>query len=278
MRTLLALFVAFFIGGCAHRAPVGEPVVAPANGRLLIIGGALDSSNERVFRALERAPGNRLEIVVIPTASGVPWRAERGAIDDLHRHLDQPIVRSFDPRDHPMDRIVRAIDSADAVWFTGGDQRRITHFMRNTPAHDACRRLLERGGIIAGTSAGGAMMGDVMITGGSSFDAIAYGASDDPESKGVTYAPGMGFLAGVVVDQHFVAREREVRLERVLVASGVRDGLGVNENRAVLVDLSTGMARPIGAEACVLVRIDPETGIAWRAALATEDPFPLFTP
>lgn len=231
MRALLFVLAAFVLTGCA----------APEAGRLLIIGGALESDNVEVYRALEREPDESLNIVVIPVASGVPERSGPGTATDLHANLTSPTVTVIDPRSAPMDDVVRAIDRADAVWFTGGDQSRITEHMRNTPAHDACFRLLDRGGTIAGTSAGAAMMGETMITGG--------------RAEGVTIAPGMGFLAGVLTDQHFMEREREPRLRAALGRTGIAIGVGVNENRAVLVDLSTGMMTSVGGAACVTLYV-----------------------
>ena len=233
MRTLFMLIVGLLLTGCAQQ-----------HGRLLIIGGALDADNAPIYRALEREPDERLRIVVIPTASGVPERSGPGTAMDLHANLERPTVTVIDPRTAPMREVVRAIDGADAVWFTGGDQRRITEHLLDTPAHRACFRLLDRGGTIAGTSAGAAMMGDVMITGG---------RRDEVET-----ARGMGFLPGVLTDQHFRERERLERLSAAMTRHEIGVGVGVNENRAVLVDLGTRQMRTIGALACTYLVFDRE--------------------
>lgn len=238
MRTLLALLFAFvLVGGCAQQAPV----VAPANGRLLIIGGALALDNASVYRALERTPDERLDIVVIPVASGIPEESGPGTAMDLHANLNSPTITVIDPRGAPMADVVSAIDGADAVWFTGGDQSRITEHMLGTPAHDACFRLLKRGGVIAGTSAGAAMMGEIMITGG--------------RDEEVRTAPGMGFLTGVITDQHFKERSRQARLMAALRRTGVEHGLGMNENRAVLVELGGTRLTPLGEQPYIAYRL-----------------------
>ncbi|GAB4518218.1 MAG: hypothetical protein Tsb0013_22400 [Phycisphaerales bacterium] len=247
MRTLIALLVACVLAGCAHD-----------RGRLLIIGGALEPDNTPVYRALERTPGERLRIVVIPVASGVPEESGPGTAMDLHANLTSPTITVIDPRTAPMDDVVRAIDGADAVWFTGGDQSRITEHMRGTPAHDACFRLLRRGGTIAGTSAGAAMMGERMITGGSSEEALEFGVTYEYDGQGVGLADGMGFIEGVLVDQHFEQRDRAGRLRIAIHHEHVSYGLGVNENHAVLVDLRTRTMRPIGDHASVLIPLRRE--------------------
>lgn len=236
MRTLFMLVVGLLLTGCAQQ-----------HGRLLIIGGALDADNAPIYRALEREPDERLRIVVIPTASGVPERSGPGTAMDLHANLEGPTVTVIDPRTAPMREVVRAIDGADAVWFTGGDQRRITEHLLDTPAHRACFRLLDRGGTIAGTSAGAAMMGDVMITGG---------RDDEVET-----AQGMGFLPGVLTDQHFKERSRQARLMAALRRTGVEYGLGMNENRAVLVELGGMTLTPIGEQAYIGYRLEGDGSV-----------------
>src|SRR5207244_2058174 len=95
------------------------------------------------------------------------------------------------------------LDAATAVWFSGGDQSRITAAYKGTLVEKKLHTLFARGGVIGGTSAGAAVLSDVMITGG------------NPKA---TTAAGFGFLPGFVVDQHFVKRDRKARLVGVLDA------------------------------------------------------------
>lgn len=113
------------------------------------------------------------------------------------------------------------------------------------------------GAVVAGTSAGAAIMPPVMIAGGASADALANGtvhgdAAGDDGPEGVLLEPGMGFYQGAVVDQHFLARGRIGRLLVAAVAGtegGV--GLGIDENTAVVVD--GARARVVGASGVILV-------------------------
>jgi cyanophycinase len=157
------------------------------------------------------------------------------------------------------------------MFFTGGDQKRITDRYRPhdrpTPEWLAMRRLLERGGVIAGTSAGDAMMGEVMFYGGGSATALGVapapagktrGEDDDEENPlqlGPRIGPGMRFLPEAIADSHFFERDRIGRLVAALESSGRRMGIGVGEDAAVEVDLGSGELRGISVAESLLVDI-----------------------
>src|SRR5207248_10378382 len=134
-------------------------------------------------------------IVVLPTAgettdrAGVlgaygEWRSEKlECVTVLH-------TRSRREADDP--EFVKPLTEATGVWFTGGDQSRLADAYRGTRVERALHKLLARGGVIGGTSAGAAVMSQVMIVGG------------NPEARVGT---GFGLLPGVVVDQHFSNRK-----------------------------------------------------------------------
>ena len=216
-----------------------------------------------MYQSLARAPGERLDVVVIPVASGVPERSGPGTAADIHQHLYAPRVVVVDPRTESEEVVLGAIRRADVVWFTGGDQVRITRHMFGTRAHAELRELLRRGGTIAGTSAGAAMMGEMMITDGSSRAAFEHGMTREPDGPGVSVDVGMGFLHGVLTDQHFEARDRQGRLRVAMLGLGIPFGMGVNENRAVLVDLETGEWVGVGERACVVISLADDGVNEW---------------
>ena len=106
------------------------------------------------------------------------------------------------------------------MWFSGGDQSKLTAAYRGTLVEKELKKLHARGAVIGGTSAGAAVMTDLMIAGG----------KDKAET-----ADGFGFLPGFVVDQHFVARKRQARLEGVIAANPARVGMGLDEGTAIVV-------------------------------------------
>ena len=105
-----------------------------------------------------------------------------------------------------------------------------------TPALAAIRRALGAGGLLAGSSAGAAMMSGPMLLGGTSLEAVVHGVTDDPERPGLLMGQGLGFFPFGLVDQHFIKRGRLGRLVVAMAAAGVRRGFGVDENTALFVE------------------------------------------
>ncbi len=122
---------------------------------------------------------------------------------------------------------LRTIEQSTGIFFTGGDQSRIVDFIRETALDQAIRRQHEQGVVIGGTSAGAAMMPCEMIVGGASVS--------NPSVDAVSMGPGMGFLPGIVVDQHFAQRGRLGRLLAALVLQPAVLGLGIDEDTAIIV-------------------------------------------
>ncbi|QDU70563.1 cyanophycinase [Mucisphaera calidilacus] len=273
MKHLFALIVAVMVGLPCYAE-------APREGRLLIIGGALDYDDPKIFHvfigdAMRVSRETPIRIGVLPTASGEPERSGRLTAEDIVRHAktyplfervgaEDPVdvrvidVTTANPASAKDPSVVEQIDACDALWFTGGDQSRITAVFRpgdeDTPAYEAVLRVLERGGVVAGTSAGAAMMPERMIRWGNSVEALLVGRSDVAEDRGVGVGLGMGLLDGVMIDQHFMERRRLGRLIVAMHTEGIAMGIGVNENRALRVDLVSRVATPVGEEAVVVVR------------------------
>jgi cyanophycinase len=198
----------------------------PVEGSLVICGGGvLPESIYQHF--IELAGGPEARLVIIPTASlyaGTPdmepkidlWRARKVAgqvasVEVLHtRSREEANSEEFSQR----------LEGATGVWFSGGNQNWITSVYAQTRTEQKLRDLLDRGGAIGGTSAGAAIMSEVMITGGKIHPLLG---------------EGLGFLNGVVVDQHFLKRHREVRLKTALTLRPGHVGVGVDEGTALVV-------------------------------------------
>ncbi len=223
-------------------------------GSLLLIGGGLDNDNGPVYRRfLELADRDArqkgMPNVVIMTAATGPEDDEatdkREALSTWRWGVQTVVVK----RATPTAAAVAAIDAATGLFFTGGDQQRITDRYRPggaaSPEWQAMQRLLRRGGVIAGASAGTAMMGDVMLLGGSSAQALGIAkataaAGEAPPQLGPRLGAGMQFLPYALTDSHFFERDRLGRLVAGLEASEERLGLGIGEDAAVEIDLATG--------------------------------------
>jgi cyanophycinase len=245
---------------------------ATPRGWLMICGGGVRDEHERMYRdffALADkadaspvgeggASGKRTtRIGVVPTATGAESRGG-DTLELLRRYAEGREVVMVPLFKEDLGKgddasIAELIASCDGLWFVGGDQSRITAVFRpdgrDTLAYRATLRVLARGGVIAGTSAGAAMMTDPMITGGTSEDALEHGVAwtnDVQEGQGVGLAPGMGYLQGVLVDQHFLERGRLGRLIVAMHATGTTRAFGVGEDAAFVVDLARGEGFSIG--------------------------------
>jgi len=248
LGALVIPVAAFGRGPLAGPAAGAWPGDRPGPGPLIIAGGALRESNGALWRAFIREaeahetmnPDGRLLLVIVPTASALDDAgSSAGAV--LERYAPDAEIRIVEIRvanENSADDPEHAglIRDADGVWFTGGDQSRITRVFRpdgpgSTMADRALTEAHARGAVIGGTSAGAAMMSRVMIAGGDSAGALIHGAGEG----GVRIAPGMGLMPFGITDQHFFERDRLARLVVALMATGERYGIGIGENQAVLV-------------------------------------------
>jgi cyanophycinase len=201
-------------------------------GKLVIIGGAEDREDDRqILREFVRLAGGRNAVISVLTAATNEPEAAGQTYCDVFYDLgakDVYVADTRQPEDANRPEIVRAIANSTGIFFTGGDQARITACLINTILEDAIRKRFEDGAAIAGTSAGAAIMPNTMIVEGDS--------ETNPRINAVKMGPGMGFLPGVVIDQHFAQRGRLGRLLSALLIEPSVLGFGIDENTAMVVD------------------------------------------
>jgi cyanophycinase len=272
VRPLLAVSM---LCGCAVALAAAPPsslarAAAPADaGHVVAIGGALADDNAAVWSKLVAlAGGTDAAWIVVPTASEEPLASgertaarlrEHGAKADVlwiaARTVAHDGTRGAAPQgalaaDDPA--AVARVRAAHGVFFTGGAQGRLVDALRPngvaTPVLDAIRALQREGGVVAGTSAGAAVMSEQMIR--NLPDRVGALAGD--VRRGEEIDAGLGFLApGLVVDQHFLRRGRLGRLLPVLSATGSTLGLGVDEDTAAFVH--DGTVDVVGRSAVLVV-------------------------
>jgi cyanophycinase len=209
----------------AERAAKTVPAPQPAGlagGALVIVGGGLLPDVVR-DRFLELAGGKSARLVVIPTASSraeIPggsksyayWKAQNVAsVVELHTRMRQQADNTA---------FVKPLREATGVWMGGGDQSKLVAVYHGTAVEKELHKLLARGGVIGGTSAGASAMSAVMIEGGNPTAVVG---------------TGLGLLPGVVIDQHFLNRNRLNRLLGVLAHHPSYLGVGIDEQTAVIV-------------------------------------------
>jgi cyanophycinase len=201
----------------------------PSNGKLLIIGGAAGHFFYEKF--MELAGGPDAPIVVIPTAltSDILEPA------DLEQFRNSFIRRGFKNVTvlHTRDRKVanssafyEPLKSASGVWFSGGRQWRHADSYLDTKTHKAFFELLDRGGVIAGSSAGATIQGSYLARGDTKANTIMMGDHEE----------GLGFMTNVAIDQHLFARNRQFDLFEILHNKPGLLGIGLDENTGILVE------------------------------------------
>ena len=200
-------------------------------GKLLIIGGAEDKEGDcKILREFLRcAGGTKAHIVIMTAATSLPGEVGDNYIRVFERlgAEDVRVVDTQTPEDAKNAEYLEAIEQATGIFFTGGDQARIISCLKDTKLDAAMHKRYSEGIIIGGTSAGAAMMPDMMIIEGDS--------ETNPRVDVVAMGPGMGFLPGVVIDQHFAQRGRLGRLVTALLLQPAVLGFGIDENTAILV-------------------------------------------
>ena len=242
MRKWAGLFLLALAWSSATQA-----VAAPAAGKgsLVIIGGGLRSDNGPVWeRIVELAGGKGARIAVFPSASGSPEKSAQANVERLRRYGAQafavPVAVKLagsnyqSAADDPV--LAQAVRTAGGAFFAGGDQGRITQALKradgsNTQVLDALWDMYKRGGVIAGTSAGAAIMSSTMFYNAKSvLSTLKLGVAEGSE-----IAPGLGFIGDdVFIDQHLLVRGRFARMLPAMLKKSYKLGLGIDEDTAVV--------------------------------------------
>jgi cyanophycinase len=223
----------------------GRTGAESGTGHAVVIGGALSGDNDAVWsRLVELAGGPGSRFVVFATASGNPERSASWVIENLRRrgavaeHIPvAPRIEGIDlAREVANPQWIDKVRAARGVYFSGGWQERIVDTLapggQSTPLLEAIRDVYRSGGVVAGSSAGAAIMSATMIRDAEDVMSVLKGTIREGKEIG----PGLGFVGeGLITDQHFLRRGRIGRLLPVMVKTGYVRGLGVEENTAAIV-------------------------------------------
>ncbi|MEQ9398049.1 MAG: cyanophycinase [Longimicrobiales bacterium] len=224
---LLAALLAAGPGEAAAQACT-RPCVGPTRGAVLAAGGG-DLGAAIFDRFLELAGGADARIVLIPTAgaedgSHDAWTALEALRDAGATSIEVLHTRNRNVAD--LEAFSGPLHDATGVWISGGRQWRLTDVYLHTRVHEALHALLARGGVIAGNSAGASVLASYLVRGSEKGNAVLV----DPDAD-----EGFGFLRNVAIDQHLLARGREMDMLQVLAGEPTLLGIGLDEGAAVVV-------------------------------------------
>ena len=189
----------------------------------LVIGGGGRMPDIVWQRFMQLAGGENARIVVIPTASSKADTLDPNSyLEKWHNRNPASVTilhtRSKEKANDPS--FLKPLDKATAIWFGGGSQSEIADTYVGTLAEEKFHQVLNRGGVIGGSSAGAAIMTKTMIARKKPIPQISI---------------GLGFLPGAIVDQHFIKRKRQVRLVNAVTAFPQLVGFGIDEKTALVV-------------------------------------------
>jgi cyanophycinase len=245
VRFALRLFLAVLLLAGAPWCAAADAAVQP-KGSLVIIGGNLRPSNGPVWeRIIQLAGGKGARIAVFASASGTPERSGKSLVERLNSYGAKaffvPVAVKLSGSNYQAaadDRgLAEAVRGANGAFFAGGDQSRITRALRhedgsNTRVLDALWDMYRRGGVIAGSSAGAAIMSSTMF--GRPRTVLATLKLGVEEGEEIT--DGLGFVGDdVFIDQHLLVRGRFARMLPAMLKKGYKLGLGIDEDTAMVV-------------------------------------------
>ena len=230
LSTSLAGAPAAAQGTAAARPGVDIPgalLVGPARGAVVAVGGAMESP-EIYRRFIELAGGPDALIVLVPTALGdgvydnnfagvAAWRAQ-GA-----RNLT--LLHTNDRAQADTEGFVDPLRRAGGVFFFGGRQWLLADVYGGTRTEQELRGVLERGGVVGGTSAGASILGSFLVRGDTASNDVVIG----------DHQVGFGLLRGVAIDQHVLRRNRHFDLIEVVESHPEVLGIGLDEDTAIIV-------------------------------------------
>jgi cyanophycinase len=201
------------------------------NRTLVIIGGREDKLGEKVIlrEIAQRIGAGKLVVATVATRHPHEMYEE---YEHVFRRLGVHHIAWLDIErraDAMSDRSIKVMEDATAIFFTGGDQLRITSQLGDTPVFHRVVEIYEHGGLVAGTSAGASVMGETMLISGSGNESHRIG-----ENLGM--APGLGLIGCVVIDQHFAERGRMGRLLGSIAQNPKNIGIGIDEGTAIVIE------------------------------------------
>lgn len=244
MKKLLTLLVVL-VAACS--APESGP-----RGTLVIIGGGSrpESIIERIIQEANLREGGYGVVLPMSSASD---SAVYFAAEPFRKAGVQTVVGlAFKKGEVPNQSKLDSLRAARLIYITGGDQNRFMDVVEGTEIATAIREAYEKGAVVAGTSAGAAVMSEKMTTGNQLRDTTYTSTFKVIESNNLEIKPGLGLISGVLIDQHFLIRSRHNRLLTGVIDYPDHMGIGIDESTAVVV--KKGVAEVIGNAQVIIIR------------------------
>jgi cyanophycinase len=235
--SVLLVGLVVMVAGATRPASQEPPEYGPAKGTLVIVGGGSMDGTGIIEKFIELAGGPEAKFVIVPTAGGN--RDQSGAIREykeeavvaswLKRGLKHVrMLHTHDPKIADTEAFAKVLRDATGVWFNGGRQWNIVDSYANTLTYRELHAVLERGGVIGGSSAGATIQGEYLVRGDTSGPNVMMTAEPNHQEA-------FKFLRKVAIDQHINTRNRWDDLVPVIQKYPTLLGLGLSEGTAIVV-------------------------------------------
>ncbi len=203
-------------------------------GRLFIIGGRKLPSIMKKF--VQLAGGPEAKIVIFPMASDDPlhkalyqrYQFETLGVENVEFIICDSVSANADSN-------LSVLQGATGIFFSGGDQSKLTKALLHTKMLEQIMQIYENGGIIGGNSAGAAVMSEIMITGDELINTDSTRAFNTIQKNNIKVTEGFGFIKSAIIDQHFIRRKRHNRLISLVLEHPELIGIAIDEATAIIV-------------------------------------------
>jgi cyanophycinase len=207
-------------------ATAAMATIGPSKGALVIVGGG-GMTPEIWQRFIALAGGGDAKMVVIPTADEEVNISEDRTAEKLESLGVKrvAILHTRDPKEADTEKFVEPLKTATAVWLGGGRQWRFADAYLNTRTQKELFAVLDRGGVIGGSSAGATIQGSFLVRGDTAGNELIEG----------DHVVGLGFLKNAAIDQHILRRNRQFDLIPLVESHPELLGIGIDESTAIVV-------------------------------------------
>lgn len=230
MKIFILLSLSLALIGCSNPQPEVVYTTGPEKGTLVIAGGNLKDTS--VYnRFMHLAGGPEAPIILITTAAEDDQLAKPEYAVNAKNAFEKygfknvTVLHTRNPEVANTDSFVSPLKNAKGVWFNGGRQWRLVDSYANTKTFDEFTNLLNRGGVIGGSSAGASIQGSFLVRGDTKTNTIMMG----------DHLVGFGFIKNIAIDQHLLALNRQFDIFEVLDSHPELLGIGLDENTAIIV-------------------------------------------
>ena len=234
IQPILFLMLASLLWDCQNEKPDTNANSSPLGTLFIIGGGSRDSLlMEELVQVSEWKEGDWISVVTLNTRWDSAYISMNNEFQFYTRSSLQCIRIDSNTVKNPL--ALDSMSKSKIIYLNGGDQNRLMHHIQGTDFKKIINDAYEQGATIAGTSAGAALMSELMITGEQLKPNGYRGANPVIWKDHVEVREGLGFLDSVIVDQHFIVRSRSNRLLSVILDHQKYDGIGIDESTAIIV-------------------------------------------